>query len=250
MKLLIIVAILVICVGGAVTVYQSPVFSITSVRVTGADRLTNSYLERAAAVPAGSTLLRVDIKAIAQRLSNDPWVASARVEREFPSTLVLIIEERTPAALVEIYPDPILTDTVQWLISTDGMWLGVADDPDSTSIVSLEEMEEYPRIVGIAFGIEPVYGKKNTDEGIKNALAIIAGFSPEMLGLLANISAPDRNQTSLLLINNVTVLFGAAEDIQAKETAIITLLNEYPDTLISINVRVADRPTRKLYPES
>ena len=243
MRLLVILGIIVAVVVCSFIFYQSSAFTITDVRVIGAERLTNSYLERAAAVPAGSTLLRVDAGGIEQRLAADPWVSSAKVERQFPSTLVLSISERSVAAVVEFQPSITSSEAVFWLISADGMWLGMVDDPDSGVYFPKEERSQYPRIFNVQRAVHPQFGAMNTDEGIRNALAVLKGFSPEMHSLVVSISAPDKGKTTLSLRNNVTVIFGAAEDIEAKETAIKTLLNEHPDTLISINVRVANRPT-------
>ena len=225
--------------------YQSDVFSITAVRVVGAERLSNKYLEQLAAVPGGSTLLRVDIDGISKRLTDDSWIAEVSVERSFPSTLIITIKERTPVAVVETYPDLVSSETVPWLISGDGIWLGNADGSSSEVVVTAEELASYCPIIGVQRDIVPVYGRKNTDEGVQNALAILARFSPEMRSLLKNINAPDSNQTMLILKNNVEVLFGSAKDTEAKEIAIKTLLNEHPDTLISMNVRVADTPSWK-----
>ena len=247
-KLIIVFSVVVVLSVSAFFIYQSNIFSVTTIRITGTVHLSESQIESIAAIPEGSTLLRVDTGGIAQRLEDDPWIASARVEREFPSTLVLTIEERTPVAVVEIFPDLMSTDADLWIITSDGVWLGLKDDPQRKVVIPTVELESYPLIVDVTRTVVPLYAQKNTDEGISNALAILAEFSPQMKGLLASIAAPDRNQTTLTLKNNVTVIFGSAEDIQAKETAIITLLNQYPETLISVNVRVANRPTYNTYP--
>ena len=213
----------------------------------GAERLTNEYLQRAAAVPVDSTLLRVDTNGVTQRLQENPWIATIDVKREFPSTLVLVITEREPVAAVAVQAD-ITSETVeQWLISDNGLWLGVAEGPESNVLITEEDLNEYKRFTDVDHTVKPVVGEVTEDEGILNALAILKGFSPQMNSLVSSIYAPDRNKTTLSLTNNVIVTFGAAEDIEAKEKAIITLLNDHPETLISINVRVADRPTYKFY---
>jgi cell division protein FtsQ len=241
--LLIALAVVVVLGVAGIVVYQSPAFSVKTVQVNGANRLTNEYLEQAAAIPADSTLLRLDEKGILERLKDDPWIASAHLERQFPSTLLLVIEERTAAAAVEVYPSIMANEPGYWLISSEGRWLGVVDNDEAPIFIALDEVKDYPLITDIHRLIAPVFGETATDEGIENALAVLVGFSPEMRSLVASVSAPDRNKTALTLTNNVLVMFGAAEDITAKETAIKTLLNEHPDTLISINVRVANRPS-------
>jgi cell division protein FtsQ len=103
------------------------------------------------------------------------------------------------------------------------------------------EVEALPLVEDVAQGLSFEVGRAVVDEGVLNALAIINGFSPDMLAQLRSISAPDRVKTMLTLTNNVGVAFGAAEDIEAKEQVIRALLAEHEGRLTYINVRVADR---------
>ncbi len=107
--------------------------------------------------------------------------------------------------------------------------------------INPEELAALPKIRDVSPAVRPVAGVQETDEGITNALALLKGFSKEMRGMVASISAPDKVKTTLYLYNNVGVAFGVAEDIEAKERAIATLLAEHEGTITFINVRVADR---------
>lgn len=111
----------------------------------------------------------------------------------------------------------------------------------SSATISAEELVSVPKIKDVSAAVKPVAGEVETDEGITNALALLSGFSEEMRAMVASISAPDAVKTTLTLYNNVGVAFGAAEDIEAKEQAIATLLAEHEGTITYINVRVADR---------
>jgi cell division septal protein FtsQ len=105
------------------------------------------------------------------------------------------------------------------------------------------ELEHIPLVRDISRSVSPEVGASAADEGLLNALAIINGFSPEMLALVRSISAPDRVKTTLDLANNVGVAFGAAEDVTVKEQVILGLLTEHEGKIAYINVRVADRAT-------
>jgi hypothetical protein len=322
-----------------IAVFFSPLFMIESIQVEGASRLTDERVTELAAVPEGTTLLRVDLDSIRARLETDPWVEAVEVRRAFPSTVVLRITERTIAALVEIPPEVSTATASSWLISTDGIWLGKLDneayqaqleaqgediyveaeanagtqadegteavegteagegedaqneaaaqdeaatddgaaaqteegsggaeegsggaDGEQGSVesqtssspapslskdafITLADVQHLPIIKKVAYTVIPELGKHADDEGIDNALAIINGFSEGMLALVQSIDAPDRAKTMLTLTNHVIVAFGVAEDLEAKETAIRTLLVEHEGSLTYINVRVADRPS-------
>ncbi|MDR0501143.1 MAG: FtsQ-type POTRA domain-containing protein [Coriobacteriales bacterium] len=243
----VIIGIVFALVVAAVAIYNSNLLQITQVKVAGATHLTSERLKDIAAVPEGSTLLRVDIGSIEARLRAEPWVSSASVRREFPSTLVLDIEERKIAAQVETIPDTASATIVHWLVSTDGIWLGSLEGSQGqTATVSAKEAESLKLIKDVSRALKPTVGAKVTDEGILNALEIVRQCSDETLTLIAAISAPNKTSTTLTLVNNVAVDFGAAENIKAKEQAIITLLNEHKGTITRINVRVPDRATYRV----
>jgi cell division protein FtsQ len=288
--LVVIVLIVLVIIGAGV--YFSPAFTVQTVKVEGAHRLTNERLSGLAAVPAGSTLLRLDTEGIQDRVASDPWIESVEVQRSFPSTVVLLVTERQIAAVVDL-PSPSSTSQIDsWLISNDGVWLGSfqesialttggsaqgtdgaganteqTDATDETAtdeeaekapvagssvnntsllddvLVMRSEVQELVFVKDASRSIVPVIGQTVTDGGVLNALALLKGFSPEMLTLVQSISAPDAINTTLELTNHVGVAFGAAEDIQAKEKVILQLLADHEGFITYINVRVADRAT-------
>jgi cell division protein FtsQ len=134
--------------------------------------------------------------------------------------------------------------------SPEGAALGTESQAASSGVrVDPAEFVKIPVIRDVSAAVRPVSGEKETDEGITNALALLTGFSEDMRAMVASISAPNAVKTRLTLYNNVGVAFGTAEDIQAKEQAIATLLAEHEGAITSINVRVADRATYRPAPQ-
>jgi cell division protein FtsQ len=307
-------AAVILLIAAAAVVYWSPLLAVRETRVEGLQRLSSERVTTLAAVPADATLLRLDIEGIQDRLAADPWVISASVSRSFPSTLVLTVAERQVGAVVEIPSSQNGVPDQRWLVSKDGVWLGLlsaveageasgngegtdgsggegsdgggsdssggegASDsggeagdgslegqasggqdagPDTEQgtepradpnvfggvSVSADEIEQLLPIRNVSQTLDPQVGGHITDEGIINALAIVNGFSPEMLALVRSISAPDRIKTMISLTNNVEVAFGVAEDIEDKEQVIRGMLTAYEGRLTYINVRVANRAT-------
>jgi len=243
-KLLVVLVVVVALAGGVTAVYFSSLFPVTNITVTGNSKLQSGYLIRLAAVPEGSTFFRVDTDSIRDRMLMEPWILDVSVDKGFPDTIVLRITEQPIAAVVSIVPETANDSVQQWVIATDGTWIAqVEEDVVGQARINPEELVKLPKIKDISAAVRPVPGEKETDEGIVNALALLNGFSQEMREMVAVISAPDAIKTNLTLFNNVGVAFGIAEDIEAKELAIATLLAENEGTIISINVRVADRAT-------
>jgi cell division protein FtsQ len=224
-------------------IYHSPLFTITHIQVEGSKRLTNEHLRDVADIPGGMTLLRVDADGVIARLRGDVWVENATVERRFPSTLLVTVQEREPAAVVEILPDAVSGSPAKWLVSGDGRWLARVSEANAYVRIHENEVAVLTRITDISSATKPIIGEQVADEGVLNALGILNNLSSEMRGLVTSISAPDRAKTTLMLVNNVRVAFGDAKDVAAKEDAIKTIINQYSDIVVSINVRVPDRPT-------
>jgi hypothetical protein len=314
-RVIVVFVLVLVLVAAALIVYWSPLLAVRELQVEGLQRLGSDRITALAAIPADSTLLRLDTEGIQDRLADDPWVVSAKISRSFPSALVLSVTEREIAAVVEIPSSQNGVPDQRWLVSKDGVWLGLLGADESGEAdgdgegadssggdgssgegsdssggegsggegtgeqnsnngsagdesgdggdggdgqgtnegtgsnvfdgvhVSVSEIAQLPPIRNVSQSLSPQVGDYITDEGIINALAIVNGFTPEMLALVRSISAPDRIKTMISLTNNVEVAFGVAEDIETKEQVIRGLLAAYEGKVTYINVRVADRAT-------
>lgn len=82
------------------TVWFTPVLGVREVEVRGAVHLTAAEVREAAAVEAGTPLVRVDVHAVDARVRELPRVAGVHVERLPPGTLRLTVDEREPVAVI------------------------------------------------------------------------------------------------------------------------------------------------------
>jgi cell division protein FtsQ len=96
---LLVVALLV---GGIWLVFFSSYLSVQGVQVTGVEQLKSADVERAAAVPHGDPLARVDLERIRTRVESLAAVKSADVTRQWPDEVRIAVVERQPVAVVEI----------------------------------------------------------------------------------------------------------------------------------------------------
>src|SRR3712207_3437840 len=90
------VGLLVVAVVLAWVVTASSVLAARHVRVTGQRQLSVQQVQEAAAVPLGVPLIRQDLDAIARRATALPQVASATVQRRWPTTVEVTVTERQP----------------------------------------------------------------------------------------------------------------------------------------------------------
>ncbi len=93
---------LALLVGGIWLVFFSSYLAVQGVQVTGVQQLKAADVERAAAVPHGDPLARVDLDRIRTRVASLAAVKSADVTRQWPDEVRIAVVERQPVAVVEI----------------------------------------------------------------------------------------------------------------------------------------------------
>lgn len=246
-RLVAIVGVVVALLVGWGALYNSPAFTIENVKVNGVEHLTSSEMSQLANVPAGSTLLRVDTDTIRNRLLQNAWVEDVQVNRVFPSTLEINVTERAVKAIVEI-PTSSGSTVKQWAIAQDHMWLMPIPDAESdaaktTSAQIYADAETALHIVDVPYGTKATIGEVCSDSNINNALDIVSGMTTELADQVVKVSAAGPAETTLILDNGVEVAFGKAEDIRDKERVILKILEENPDGVAYINVRMVETPT-------
>ena len=94
----------VVVVGLGLLLYFTPIMAARNIVVVGAGAVTQGRGgRRRALVHPGTPLLQVDTDAVAERVAAIRRVASARVQRQYPSTLRVTVIERVPV-VVKDYP--------------------------------------------------------------------------------------------------------------------------------------------------
>ena len=246
-RVFIVIGIIVALIAGWAALYNSPAFTIQNVQVEGVEHLTSEEMSQLTNVPTGETLLRVDTEAIRSRLKQTTWVEDASVTRVFPDTLKITVTEREIEAIVEI-PNRAGSSTKKWAIAKDHIWLMPIPEPDSdaaktTSSKIYEDAEAALHITDVPYGTSAEIGQECQDANVNNALDIIAGMTTDLASHVETVSAAGPAETTLLLDSGVEIAFGKAENIRDKERVILQILEENPDSVAYINVRMVETPT-------
>lgn len=217
-----VVVVLVSCIG----LYSSPLFAIRTVEVIGVKHVSVATVLRLAHVPTGATLIRFPADAVAARVSADPWVESVSVSRVFPSGMRIRVVERDPIAVVD-------TGASLMLIDRSGVVIAAASEESSAAV---------PTIVDVP-GLDLKPGRRTTSEPLLNAIKLLTGLSPQLAGTARTISAPTIDGTALVTVGRVEIVMGEAADLVTKDALARRILAEQRGKVVSIDVRVVDRPT-------
>jgi len=221
-----IVAAIALVIGGCAAIYNSSLFKVTSVEVAGVSHVSQSAIRALAKVPADATLIRFPADAVAQRVAADPWVASVTVSRVFPSGMRIRVIERVPAAIVD-------AGTALWLIDASGM---VIAKPSTGATATLPLVRDVP-------GLDLKAGRRTVSEPLLNAVAVLAGIGKELAQTVVTVSAPSVDGATLITKDHVEVVIGEAVELTTKTTLAQRILDDQKGKVVSIDVRVIDRPT-------
>ena len=118
----------------AVVAALTMVFKVSTVEVTGSSRYREGEVAAASGVELGDNLVLLDKYRIAQRIYTElPYVTEARINRKFPSTLVLEVTETTAVASIQGAGG-------YWLLSAGEKLLEAVDETGA---------QDYLRITGL-----------------------------------------------------------------------------------------------------
>ncbi|WP_372939272.1 cell division protein FtsQ/DivIB [Mycolicibacterium sp.] len=210
------VLLIILGVGVGSILYFTPVMSVRAVAVVGTAEVPIEEVTAVAAVPLGTPLLQVNTGEVADRVATIRRVASARVQREYPSTLRITIAERVPVAVMDFPDGPHLYDR-------DGVDFATAPPPPS--LPYLEVANPGP-----------------TDPPTQAALAVLTSLRPEVAGQVGRVAAPSVASITLILTDGREVVWGTHERTEEKAEKLAALLTQPGHTY---DVSSPDLPTVK-----
>lgn len=233
------VVVLVLVAAAAVGITRSPLFAITAVRVQGVKAAQAQQVLDVAQVATGQNLMTADLDAAVQRASAIPWVATAAARREPPSTVVLDIVARRPAAVVA-------GETGTWIVDRGGVVISAGDRP------------RLPRIA-LTAAIIPDPGDKLADAAALNALELHGALPRDVRRAVTALEAVGartvRAELALAQLDDpagfkgsrrVWVRMGSAGDVREQVTVLRALLGQRRAGKLAlpteIDVRVPGNP--------
>lgn len=177
----------------------SPLLGVRAVRVEGAGMVTEDQVRAAAAVPVGTPLVQVDLAEVARRVGTLAPVRRAVVRRDWPSTLVIRLQERIPAAVLAA------GDRYQVM--------------DATGVVFRTDAVRPPGVPLLR-----VAAPGPRDQTTRAALSVLAALSPVLRERLRVLVADAPTRISLELSGGRRVIWGDATENATKARVATSLL--------------------------
>lgn len=206
----------VVVVGLGLLLYFTPIMSVRNTVVTGLGAVTHEEVVAAAAVAPGTPLLQVNTDNVAEHVAMIRRVASARVQRQYPSTLRITVEERLPL-VVKDYPDG------PHLFDRDGVDFAIGPPPPGVPYLDTDHPGPH-------------------NEPTKAALQVMTSLRPEVAAQVARIAAPSVAAITLQLVDGRQVVWGTTDRTEEKALKLGALLTQPGQTY---DVSSPDLPTVK-----
>jgi cell division protein FtsQ len=133
--------------GGLVWLFLSPLLSVAAVTTSGIAASSAETLLVEQGVVAGTPLILIRAANVESALETDPWVRESVVEIDWPTGVVVRVEERVPVGWLE-------TEEGWGRFAVDGVQLSTAPDPDPSmpwiqlGAVPIDETESSPDVLG------------------------------------------------------------------------------------------------------
>jgi cell division protein FtsQ len=214
--LLLTVLLVIVAVGLALILYFTPVMSARDIVVTGTGAVTREEVLDAAQVRPGTPLLQINTNQVADRVAAIRRVASARVQRQYPSALRITIVERVPLVVKDFSDGPHLFDR-------DGVDFATAPPPPALPYIDVADPGP-------------------SDPATKAALAVLLALRPEVEGQVGRIAAPSVSSITLTLGDGRVVIWGSTDRAEEKAEKLAALLTQPGRTY---DISSPDLPTVK-----
>jgi cell division protein FtsQ len=210
------VVLAVVGVGLGLVLYFTPAMSARNIVVTGLGSVTREEVLDAARVRPGTPLLQINTDRVADRVAAIRRVASARVQRQYPSALRITIVERVPLVVKDFSDGPHLFDR-------DGVDFATAPPPPALSYID-------------------VANPGPSDPATRAALQVLTALRPEVAGQVGRIAAPSVASITLTLSDGRVVIWGTTDRTEEKAEKLAALLTQPGRTY---DVSSPDLPTVK-----
>jgi cell division protein FtsQ len=182
--------------------FGSSLLVVRSVTVTGTGAVPRAEVLRVADVAPGTPLIRVDTGAVARRVDQITQVQSAQVSRDWPDTLVIVVQPRTPVLAVASGGGFALVDRFGVVVSQ------VASRP--AGMVLLDTAADPGSLRG--------------DPAIQAAVTVLHELPPQIRRQVRAVAAPSPDAVTLDLRRGVTVLWGGTDRAAAKAAELVILM--------------------------
>lgn len=222
----------------ALAATRTPLLDVDHVMVTGVDGARAEAVRAAAAVAPDQPLVSLDTGAVADRVEDLPWVASAQVSRSWPATVQVRVTEREVVGAVQVTDAHVaLVDADGYVVAIERGAVGPPDGGDDTEVGGDAEAAAGALVLTGTEG--PIAEGGRLDGDARDALTVAVAVAERMPDAVASVST----DLDAELVDGGVVRFGSTENLDEKITAVKTVLSDVDTACMALlDVRVPGSP--------
>jgi cell division protein FtsQ len=199
--------------------FTSSRFNVDSVRARGNHHVDPSEIERIVRTSFPSNLLRIDLAQLRDRIEQLTWARRAEVRRVLPAELIVEIEERRPAVILEIRGDLMIADSDGILLDRYDEKYGKIDMPVFRGLLG-DSAEGYRR------------RKEENSERVRVGLRLLAELesgSENYARSISEIDVSDPQNLRVLLVDDTAEIEIGSRDFLKRFRGLMNSMRKYQE---------------------
>ncbi|MGB9804453.1 MAG: cell division protein FtsQ/DivIB [Desulfofundulus sp.] len=185
----------------------SPLFEVREIEVKGNTLLPDKKIVELSGIASGTNIFKVNLKESASRIRTVPFIKDVRLTREFPSRIVISVEERKAVALI-----PVKDGFMQ--VDREGVCLQESGVTGSLPVVT-----------GVLTHA-PAPGQVIHDAKLGTALQVIDQLPGSLCSKLSEIHVNDQGQVVFYTLDGVECRMGTPVDLPEKVGILLQVLEQ------------------------
>jgi cell division protein FtsQ len=203
-------------------ILHSPLLDVRRPRVSGEVQTAPADILRAGRLTGHPLMITLDLRRSAAAIERLPWIATARVRRSWPDTVIVTVTERAPVAIV-----------VSDLVDASGRVLSPAPGFAPLLPVRIDAGAKAPAVPPPGDSVPAVY---------RPGVAVAAAMPPSLRADVTAVLVRPDGTVRLALANGSSALLGDTSALAAKFEAVLTILDRVQVGRAPIDVSVPSAP--------
>jgi cell division protein FtsQ len=199
--------------------YTSDKFNLRTITFHGCKEVDSRHLESIVRQNFPANILRIDLSRLKNQLEKEPWVKRVEIRRILPSGLIIYVQERTPAAIIEFHSELMLADRDGIMLDRYDPKYGRLDVPVFKGLLG-EDAENYR-----------LYQEENSArvrQGLEMLSEIESG-SPEEARKISEVDISDRENLKVLLVDDTAEVLLGEKDYLKRFHTLMENMKQYRD---------------------
>lgn len=211
---------------------QSSLFNIRTIEVEGISHLTREEVVELSGLTLGEHIYAANIDKAQNMIASNFWVQQTEVRRKLPSTIVITVTERVPAAAIT-------TADGLYIVDSAGVLLMKQKLLDGLSVLAVSGISNIDKDTWL--------GTQIKNDALDDALALIRQMDEASAAVIAEIDVSDRQRIIAHTTYGVDIYLGDKSDFVNKYALAMKILqNESQKGLVEsvdyIDVALPDQP--------